>query len=72
MWIIDVADSPATAPTYFPLVNGSTGDFSHPYAMTILGNPGDERFPQIKVRHLIGNPRDVPAKQLWGSVASGS
>lgn len=72
VWIIDIADSSATAPTYFPLVNGSTRDFSHPYGMTTLGKPGHERFPQIKVRHLIGNPGDVPANQLWGSVASTS
>jgi hypothetical protein len=72
VWIIDIADSPAAAPTYFPLVNGSNRDFSRPYGMTILGNPGRERFPQIKVRHLVGNPGDVPADQLWGSVASTS
>jgi hypothetical protein len=27
VWIIDTADSRATAPTYFPIVNGSTTDF---------------------------------------------
>ena len=69
VWVIDVADSPATAPTYFPLVNGSTTDFSHPFGMTIWGNPGHELFPQIKVEHLTGNPADVPANQLWGATS---
>ena len=67
VWILDFGDSPATAPTYFPLVNGSTRDFAHPFGMTINGNPAHKPFPQIKVRHLIGNPAHVPDNQLWGS-----
>jgi hypothetical protein len=67
VWILDFADSPATAPAYFPLVNGSTTDLAHPFGMTINGDPAHKPFPQIKVRHLIGNPTDVPARQLWGS-----
>jgi hypothetical protein len=67
VFIIDTADSPATAPTYFPIVNASTTDFAHPFAMTIHGNPAHERFVRIRVRHLIGNPRHVPENQLWGS-----
>ena len=67
VWIIDVADSPATAPTYFPIVSGSTTDFTHPFAMTIHGNPAHKRFPQIKVRHLRGNPAHVHDSQLWGA-----
>jgi hypothetical protein len=34
--------------------------------MVIPGNPAHERFPQIKIRHLVGNPADVAANQLWG------
>jgi hypothetical protein len=68
VFIIDTADSPATAPTYFPIVNGSTTDFAHPFAMTIDGNPAHERFLPIRVRHLRGNPGHVPENQLWGSV----
>ena len=68
VFIIDTADSPATAPTYFPIVNASTTDFAHPFAMTIGGNPAHERFLPIRVRHLIGNPHHVPENQLWGSV----
>jgi len=68
VWIIDVNDSPTTAHTYWPLVNGSTTDFTHPFGMTVQGDPARSLFPQIKVRHLIGNPADVPDSQLWGSI----
>ena len=67
VWIIDIADSPATAPTYFPIVNGSDTDFVHPFAMTILGNPADQLFTPIIMQHLTGNPGSVPANQLWGA-----
>ena len=67
VWIIDTADSPATAPTHFPIVSGSTTDFTHPFAMTIHGNPAHKRFPQIKVQRLRGNPAHVRASQLWGA-----
>jgi hypothetical protein len=67
VFVIDTADSPATAPTYFPIVNASTTDFVHPYTMTIDGNPAHECFVGIRVRHLIGNPGHVPQNQLRGS-----
>jgi hypothetical protein len=67
VFIIDVADSPATAPAYFPIVNASTTDFTHPFTMTIHGDPAHKLFPQIKLQHLVGNPAHVPASQLWGS-----
>lgn len=71
VWIIDTADSPATAANgYFPLVSGSTTDFTHPFAMTIHGNPAHKRFPQIKVQRLRGNPDHVPVSQLWGANVS--
>ena len=71
VWIIDTADSPATAADgYFPLVSGSTTDFTHPFAMTIHGNPAHKRFPQIKVQHLRGNPDHVRVSQLWGANVS--
>jgi len=67
VWIIDVGDSPATYPPYFPIVNGSDTDFVHPFAMTILGNPADQLFTPIIMQHLTGNPHHVPADQLWGA-----
>jgi hypothetical protein len=66
VWILDFADSPATAPTYFPIVNGSDTDFVHPFAMSILGNPAHQLFTPIIMQHLTGNPGSVPANQLWG------
>jgi hypothetical protein len=70
VWIIDTADSPATAPARFPIVSGSTTDFTHPFAMTIHGNPAHKRFPQIKVQRLRGNPDHVRVSQLWGANVS--
>jgi hypothetical protein len=70
VWIIDTADSPATAsqtPSHFPIVNGSDTDFVHPFAMTILGNPAHHPFTPIIMQHLTGNPSSVPANQLWGA-----
>ena len=67
VWIIDTADSPATAPTYFPIVNGSDTDFVHPFGMSILGNPAHQLFTPIIMQHLTGNPGSVPANQLWGA-----
>jgi hypothetical protein len=67
VWILDFADSPATAPVYFPIVNGSDTDFVHPFAMTILGNPAHQLFTPIIMQHLTGNPGRVPANQLWGA-----
>jgi len=72
VFIIDTADSPATAPAYFPIVSGSTTDFTHPFAMTFAGkaDPGHRLFPQIKIDHLTGNPAAVPDSQLWGAITS--
>jgi hypothetical protein len=67
VWILDIADSPATYPPYFPIVNGSDTDFAHPFAMTIIGNPAHQYFTPIILQHLTGNPHHVPANQLWGS-----
>ena len=67
VWIIDFADSPATAPTYFPIVNGSTTDFTHPFAMTIHGNPAHELFPQIKLQHLTRQPGGRARQPAVGS-----
>src|SRR5215204_5753650 len=55
VWILDTADSPGTAAEgYFPIVNGSTTDFSRPFAMHYPRNAqatGDPT-PQIVVRRL--------------------
>ncbi|MFI6359045.1 hypothetical protein ACIBJF_42110 [Streptomyces sp. NPDC050743] len=74
VWIIDTKDSPSTASHgHFPLVNGSTTNFAHPYAMTFTHSAyrhGGHRTAvpmQIRVARLIGNPSHVPASQLWGT-----
>jgi hypothetical protein len=70
VWIVDTADSPTTAAEgFFPLVNGSTTDFCHPFAMTYPRHayPTHKPATQIRVRHLINNPADVPDRQLWGT-----
>ncbi|WP_406434385.1 hypothetical protein OHA59_46180 [Streptomyces sp. NBC_01589] len=77
VWIIDTADSPATASQgHFPLVSGSTRNFAHPYAMTFThrasfqhGDHGHGHLVpnQIRVDRLMGNPSHVPASQLWGT-----
>ena len=66
VFIIDFADAPAAKP-YFPIVNASTTDFTHPFTMTIHGNPASKPFPQITLQHMHDNPADVPDNQLWGS-----
>ena len=69
VFIIDKNDSPATWPAYFPIVNASTTDFTHPYTMTIDGNPAHKPFPQITLQHMHDNPTDVPDNQLWQAPA---
>jgi hypothetical protein len=61
------SDSPATAPTYYPIVNASTTDFTQPFAMTINGDPAHQCFLRIRVRHLNGNPTHLPLNPLWGN-----
>lgn len=66
VFIIDSADATAAAP-YFPIVDASTTDFTHPFTMTIHGDPAHELFPQITLEHMVGNPANVPDNQLWGA-----
>ena len=65
VFIIDKNDSPGTWPAWFPIVNASTADFTHPFTMTIDGNPADKPFPQITLQRMHDNPTDVPDNQLW-------
>ena len=70
VWILDVADSPATAPAYFPIVSGSTTDFSRPFAMSLVPAEyeSDHQRLQIRVRRLQFQTDDqtLPDTQLWG------
>ena len=69
VWIIDFADYPAG---FFTIVNGSTTDFSRPFAMTYprYQEAADHRIQQIEVRRLefLSNEHTVPDRQLWGAI----
>lgn len=70
VWIIDTADSPSTAPAYFPIVSGSTTDFSNPFAMSLPRNAqatGDSTPPIIARRlQFLSEEHTLPNRQLWG------
>ena len=69
VWILDFKDSPI--PGDYSIINASTTDFTHPFVMTILGNPARQLVTPIIMQHLLGNPGNVPANQLW-STATGT
>jgi hypothetical protein len=69
VWILDFKDSQLS--NDYSIINGSTTDFTHPFVMTILGNPAHQLYTPIIMQHLTGNPGNVPANQLW-STASGT
>lgn len=74
VWIIDTADSPATASAgLFPIVSGATRDFAHPFTMTYPRQVNTAAMlPPIRLFHMEfrGPERTVPETQLWG-VAKG-
>lgn len=69
VWIVDTANYPAG---YFTIVNGSTTDFSRPFAMTYPHDQQatDQRTQQIKVSRLqfLSEEHTVPDRQLWGAL----
>jgi hypothetical protein len=69
VWILDFKDSQITGD--YSIINASTTDFTHPFVMTILGDPARQLYTPIIMQHLTGNPGNVPANQLW-STASGT
>ena len=70
VWILDFADSPMTAPTYFPIVSGSTTDFNRPFAMALVPAEyrSDHQLLQIRFRRLQfqTDEQTLPETQLWG------
>jgi hypothetical protein len=71
VFIIDTPDSRSTAAEhYFPIVNASTTDFSHPFAMDLPQDEvtSDQHPLQILLRHLqfLGDEKTLPDRQLWG------
>ena len=67
VWILDFKDS--QIPGDYSIINALTTDFTHPFVMTILGNPAHQLFTPIILQHLTGNPGNVPANQLWSTAA---
>jgi hypothetical protein len=65
VWILDFKDS--QIPGDYSIINASTTDFTHPFVMTILGNPAHQLFTPIILQHLTGSPGNVPANQLWAT-----
>jgi hypothetical protein len=68
VFIIDSNDAPGAGP-YFPIVDASTTDFTHPFTMTLHGDPAHDPFPQITLPRMVGNPAHVPDNQLWGATS---
>jgi hypothetical protein len=78
VWILDTFDLsfPAFLTGYFPAINGSDTNFSHPFVLTYPSNgfPTDTPRPQLKVTNLTGFSNGigpivgtVPDNQLWGA-----
>jgi hypothetical protein len=64
VWIIDTSAASRAAKGYFALVNGSSTDFSQPFAMTYAQQPPT----QIVVQHLrFSDAGTVPETQLFGA-----
>jgi hypothetical protein len=78
VWILDTFDKsfPAFFTGYFPAINGSDTNFSHPFVLTYPANgfPTDKPRPQLQVRNLTGFSNGIGAvvgtvidTQLWGA-----
>jgi hypothetical protein len=78
VWILDTFDKsfPAFFTGYFPAINGSDTNFSHPFVLTYPHNgyPTDKPRPQLQVRNLTGFSNGFGAvvgtvidTQLWGA-----
>jgi hypothetical protein len=62
VWIIDPAVAPGSGSGYFAIINGSTTDFSRPFAMTYKHEPP----APIVLDHLqITEDGTAPITQLW-------
>jgi hypothetical protein len=78
VWILDTFDKsfPAFFTGYFPAINGSDTNFSHPFVLTYPANgfPTDRPRPQLKVANLTGFSNGIGQivgtvidTQLWGA-----
>jgi hypothetical protein len=63
VWIIDPAVAPTADAGYFAIINGSTTDYEHPFAMTYTHEPP----ARIRLDHLrLSEDGSAPITQLWG------
>ena len=80
VWIADTLDSPLTFfKGFFPAINGSNTNFSHPYVLTYpsSGYPTDKPRPQLILQNLTGFTQPaqpelpeistVSSSQLWSA-----
>jgi hypothetical protein len=67
VWIVDAV--PLSPEDYFPIINATTTDFAHPFAMHLPRNEVASGRPlQMQARRLtfLGSEKTLPARQLWG------
>ena len=68
VWIVDTPNPEG----FFTIVNGSTTDFSRPFAMTYPQDQqaAEQRIQQITIRRLqfLSNAHTVPDRQLWSAL----
>jgi hypothetical protein len=67
VWIVDAV--PLSPEGYFPIINATTTDFAHPFAMHLPRNEVASGRPlQMQARRLtfLGGETALPARQLWG------
>ena len=78
VWVVDTFDLslPAAFRGYFPLINGSDTNYSHPFVLNYPSNgyPTDKPRPQLTVKNLSGFSNGfgpvvgtVPNNQLWSA-----
>jgi len=67
VWILAPDLSPA--PGFFPIINASTTDFRHPFAMDLPpgGSAGHNHLLQIHTRRLQFRGHTLPDCQLWSA-----
>jgi hypothetical protein len=67
VWIVDAV--PLSPEGYFPIINATTTDFAHPFAMHLPRNEVASGRPlQMQARRLtfLDGGTTLPARQLWG------
>jgi hypothetical protein len=67
VWIVDAV--PPSPEGYFPIIDATTTDFAHPFAMHLPRNEVASGRPlQMQARRLqfLGSEKTLPARQLWG------